>query len=82
MSANIGLGTALVHGDDSFADANVAAPISVTTTFRADDNEVELSEDTWDPSNPSSHVYSRYTQNVSTRVEKILGALHVCQSYN
>jgi cystathionine gamma-synthase len=29
-----------------------------------------------DASNPVHHVYSRYTQNVSTRVEKVLGALH------
>lgn len=28
--------------------------------------------------NPDRHVYSRYTQNVSTRVEKVLSKVTVC----
>ena len=31
----------------------------------------------WDEHNPSRHFYSRYTTNTGTRVEKILGELHV-----
>jgi len=34
-------------------------------------------DDGWDELNPNRHYYSRYTTNPGTRVEKILGKLHV-----
>ncbi|GJJ07204.1 hypothetical protein Clacol_001404 [Clathrus columnatus] len=72
---NIGLGTSLLHSDDEFAtDLHVAPAISVTSTYRAAEDEIELSE--WNPLNPQMHIYSRYTQSVTTRVEKIIGDLH------
>jgi len=72
--ANIGLGTSLVHVDDSFADHHVAPAIALTSTYKTAENESPLSD--WDPYNPTTPIYSRYTQNVSTRVEKVIGALH------
>ncbi|THV08655.1 cystathionine gamma-synthase [Dendrothele bispora CBS 962.96] len=67
----------LIHGDASVhgGDLSVAPPISVTTTFLADPVSTSLVGDS-DQSNPSRHVYSRYTQNISTRVEHILGKIN------
>ncbi|KAK7470754.1 hypothetical protein VKT23_002173 [Stygiomarasmius scandens] len=67
----------LIHGDASVhgEGASVAPPISVSTTFRADPTSDSLVGDT-DQSNPSRHVYSRYTQDISTRVEHILGKIN------
>ncbi|KIL00907.1 hypothetical protein PAXRUDRAFT_821101 [Paxillus rubicundulus Ve08.2h10] len=65
-------GTILLHGDHSVG-AEVAPSISVTSTFRAVPNG--------DPEglgamNPDKHVYSRYSQNVSSRVEEVLGKIN------
>ena len=57
-----------------FIEISISYPIA----YRAAEDEPSLSN--WDPQNPNSHVYSRYTQNVSTRVEKVIGALHVSSS--
>ena len=45
------------------------------SAYKASETETPWSE--WDPLSPHTPVYSRYTQNVSTRVEKVIGALHV-----
>ncbi|KDQ64871.1 hypothetical protein JAAARDRAFT_28520 [Jaapia argillacea MUCL 33604] len=72
-------GTDLVHGDDDYhSGAEVSPSISVTTTFRhpkptSDELENFNELDFW---NPSRHVYSRYTQGVSTRVEKVLSKIN------
>lgn len=50
----------------------------MTLAYRAEEDEPSLSN--WDPQNSTHFVYSRYTQNVSTRVEKVIGALHVSSS--
>ncbi|KAJ3855657.1 Cys/Met metabolism PLP-dependent enzyme-domain-containing protein [Lentinula lateritia] len=65
----------LLYGDSSVHGERieVAPSISVSTTFRADPNELPL--DAIDVQNPTRHVYSRYTQEVSTRVEHILGKI-------
>ncbi|KAF8592776.1 cystathionine gamma-synthase [Ramaria rubella] len=76
MDKDIGLATSLVHVDDLLADAHVAPAIAVTSTYRAAEIEAPLTLAEWDPQNPPAHVYSRYTQNVSTRVEKVIGTLH------
>ncbi|KAF5333063.1 hypothetical protein D9611_002167 [Ephemerocybe angulata] len=73
-------GTDLIHGDTSVVGASrreVAPSISVTTTFRAPKPEDQaIHADLLDLSNPTRHVYSRYTQDVSTRVEHILGKIN------
>ncbi|KAJ4466493.1 Cys/Met metabolism PLP-dependent enzyme-domain-containing protein [Lentinula aciculospora] len=65
----------LLHGDSSVHGERieVAPSISVSTTFRADPDELPL--DAIDVRNPTRHVYSRYTQDISTRVEHILGKI-------
>ncbi|KAE9410373.1 cystathionine gamma-synthase [Gymnopus androsaceus JB14] len=64
-------GVDLLHGDASVHGGYEVAPsIAVSTTFRRDPN---ISLDDIDVQNPVRHVYSRYTQDVSTRVEHILG---------
>merc|ERR1712093_93460 len=81
----------LIHADQlGSEDIPVGVPISVTTTFRharpagavTDEEEQgklhgENAEipDTFDPAQPDRHVYSRYTQPVLTRTEKVLSAL-------
>ncbi|KJA29961.1 hypothetical protein HYPSUDRAFT_32000 [Hypholoma sublateritium FD-334 SS-4] len=73
-------GTALIHGDSKFAGSEVAPSISVTTTFRhlnpleSKDGKVSLND--VDLRNPARHVYSRYTQQVSTRAEHILSRIN------
>ncbi|KAJ3004501.1 hypothetical protein NUW54_g4783 [Trametes sanguinea] len=71
-------GTMLVHADDELHGPEVAPSISVTTTFRAPnplDNPVPREKyDMW---NPDRHVYSRFTQNVSSRVERVLSKINV-----
>jgi len=74
MPHNIGIGTSLVHIDDPFANEHVAPPISITSTYKATEVETTLAD--WDPENPDIHIYSRYSQNVTIRVEKVIGALH------
>ena len=66
---------------------------STSTTFRhpepEDEREGELhpkadqgfsegDEPPFDPQNPDRHIYSRYSQPVLTRTEKVLSALLVC----
>ncbi|KAG1855491.1 cystathionine gamma-synthase [Suillus tomentosus] len=66
-------GTQLVHGDHG-PGSEVAPSISVTTTFRRavpyDDPERLGAMD------PERHVYSRYSQNVTSRVEQILSKVN------
>lgn len=73
-------GTDLIHGDAGVLATDrkeVSPSISVTTTFRAPKPEEKASEE-WDLDlqNPARHVYSRYTQDVSTRVEHILSKIN------
>ncbi|KZT71585.1 cystathionine gamma-synthase [Daedalea quercina L-15889] len=72
-------GTELVHGDDELVHGReVAASISVTTTFRAPlppDNKPSNLDDI-DLRNPERHIYSRYTQDVSTRAERVLSKIN------
>ncbi|KAH9843892.1 cystathionine gamma-synthase [Rhodofomes roseus] len=72
-------GTELVHGDDELVHGReVAASISVTTTFRAPlpPDNTPLNLDNMDLRNPERHVYSRYTQDVSTRAERVLSKIN------
>ncbi|OJA13577.1 hypothetical protein AZE42_09726 [Rhizopogon vesiculosus] len=57
-------GTQLVHGDHG-PGSEVAPSISVTTTFRAVPDGGAM-----------DHIYSRYSQNVSSRVEQILSKIN------
>ncbi|KAH9940579.1 cystathionine gamma-synthase [Amylocystis lapponica] len=72
-------GTDLIHSDDEFQGPghDVSPSISVTTTFRAtkpvDDTAPAHEADAFAP---SRHFYSRYTQNVSTRAEKVLSKIN------
>ncbi|KAI5123419.1 hypothetical protein M0805_006124 [Coniferiporia weirii] len=66
-------GIELIHGDTS-RSPEVAPSISVTTTFRAPKETINLSE--WDPTKPALNVYSRYSQDVSTRAEEILSKIN------
>ncbi|KAI0082589.1 cystathionine gamma-synthase [Panus rudis PR-1116 ss-1] len=75
---SVRLGTTLMHGDHEVPKGLEVSPsISVTTTFR---NPQPWSENNslqdLDPWNPERHVYSRYTQDVSTRAEKILSKVN------
>lgn len=47
--------------------------------YKALEDEMSLSE--WNPQNPQRHIYSRATQNVTSRVETVIGNLHVCEAY-
>jgi len=67
-------GTDLLRGDSKFAGDEVAPSISVTTTYKHPKDPKETVEEL-DQRDPSRHVYSRYTQNVSTRVEHILSTV-------
>ncbi|TFK55782.1 cystathionine gamma-synthase [Heliocybe sulcata] len=75
-------GTDLVHADDIIHrhGGDVAPAISVSTTFKApspEENAKKLTEwDVFDMMNPSRHLYSRYTQTVSTRAEKVLSHIN------
>ncbi|KAK1233937.1 hypothetical protein PQX77_002875, partial [Marasmius sp. AFHP31] len=68
----------LLHGDLDLKSirgrAEVAPSISVSSTFRADpDPDVPEFADMRDP---ERHVYSRYTQDSSTRAEHILSKIN------
>ncbi|EGO21041.1 hypothetical protein SERLADRAFT_475678 [Serpula lacrymans var. lacrymans S7.9] len=70
-------GTHLIHGDSGFSGTEVSPSISVTTTFRVPHpDEHAPGADGFDWQNPSRYMYSRYTQNVSTRVEHILNKIN------
>jgi len=62
-------GTDLLHADDKYRRSEVAPSISVSTTFR---NVPGVDRDYFDPTH---HEYSRCTQDVSTRAEKVLGKI-------
>lgn len=72
--SNVGLGTSLLHADDDLADLHVAPSIAVTSTYKTVENEIPISE--WNPLTTQTHVYSRFSQSVSSRVEKVIGDLH------
>ncbi|KXN83716.1 hypothetical protein AN958_00858 [Leucoagaricus sp. SymC.cos] len=71
-------GTDLIHGDSRVpyfkgAGGAVAPSISVSTTFRSaapDEGAIPYTE--VDLRNPERHVYSRYTQEASSRAEHVL----------
>jgi len=71
--------TILIHGDDAYRPSAAVAPeISVSTTFRhpePTEDHIPGAPADYDPSEPGRHIYSRYTQGVSTRVEKLLGQI-------
>ncbi|KAF8640123.1 hypothetical protein AX17_001359 [Amanita inopinata Kibby_2008] len=73
-------GTDLIHGDSANhqTGSEVAPPISVSTTFRSSKptEAGNLTSDDVDFRNPSQHVYSRYTQQISTRAEHILSRIN------
>ncbi|PIL37243.1 hypothetical protein GSI_00936 [Ganoderma sinense ZZ0214-1] len=68
-------GTQLIHTDDELHGPEVAPSISVSTTFRATD-PTKFPKEEFDQWNPKHHVYSRYTQNVSTRAERVLSKIN------
>ncbi|KAF9534817.1 Cys/Met metabolism PLP-dependent enzyme-domain-containing protein [Crepidotus variabilis] len=72
-------GTTLVHGDQGLTtDANVAPSISVSTTFRAAPtapNQSRTLQD-FDWRQPSHHVYSRWSQQITTRAEHVLSKIN------
>ncbi|KAH8918772.1 cystathionine gamma-synthase [Atractiella rhizophila] len=67
------LGTSLLHADDSHERAEVAPSISLSTTFRhipsADGEHVQF-----DPVDPKTHLYARYSTPILYRLEKVLSA--------
>jgi cystathionine beta-lyase/cystathionine gamma-synthase len=70
-------GTDLVHADGNFGGPEVGPSISVSSTFRRPQLNGSTSYDEeFDPTNPSRHEYSRYSQNVSTRAELVLGKIN------
>ncbi|KAI0692250.1 cystathionine gamma-synthase [Cerioporus squamosus] len=71
-------GTDLIHADDSLHGPEVAPSVSVSTTFRAP-NPLEVTvpaREEFNMWNPTRHVYSRYTQSVSTRAERVLSKIN------
>ncbi|EMD40651.1 hypothetical protein CERSUDRAFT_111233 [Gelatoporia subvermispora B] len=71
-------GTDLVHADDALHGPEVAPSVSVSTTFRApppwSPDAFKLDQlDAW---SAKRHIYSRYTQNVSSRAEKVLSKIN------
>ncbi|RPD67063.1 cystathionine gamma-synthase [Lentinus tigrinus ALCF2SS1-7] len=68
-------GTDLIHADDDLHGPEVAPSVSVSTTFRAP-NPLEVPKEEFDAWNPSRHIYSRYTQSVSTRAERVLSKIN------
>lgn len=70
------IGTDVIHSDDEFHGPEVVPSISVSTTFRQPKihDDMELTAATfW---TPTRHVYSRYTQPISTRVERVLSKVN------
>lgn len=70
-------GTDLVHADEHMAGQEVAPSVSVSTTFRyphPSTNPKPL--DQLDPRASTAHVYSRYTQNVTSRAEQVLSKIN------
>ncbi|KAF9653458.1 cystathionine gamma-synthase [Thelephora ganbajun] len=71
-SAGFLSGTDLLHADDKYCGSEVSPSISVTTTFRIAPGVILADQDCFDP---TYHGYSRYTQDVRTRVEKVLSKI-------
>ncbi|KAF8192491.1 Cys/Met metabolism PLP-dependent enzyme-domain-containing protein [Pholiota molesta] len=71
-------GTTLIHGDARFAGSEVAPSISVSTSafLHSEVFFQNSSIEDLDIRNPTRHVYSRYTQEVSTRAEHILSRIN------
>ncbi|KAK7049604.1 hypothetical protein VNI00_005635 [Paramarasmius palmivorus] len=68
----------LIHGDAHLnrdERPEVTPSISMATTFRAPSDPDALLTDV-DFRNPKRHVYSRYTQDISTRAEHILSKIN------
>ncbi|KAI0722875.1 cystathionine gamma-synthase [Earliella scabrosa] len=68
-------GTDLIHADDGLHGPEVAPSVSVSTTFRAP-NPAEVPKEEFDQWNPTRHIYSRYTQSVNTRAERVLSKIN------
>ncbi|TFY83826.1 hypothetical protein EWM64_g191 [Hericium alpestre] len=70
-------GIDLVHGDNEYHNAQVVPSISVTTSRQPEIPDVLAKDfnprDCW---SPKSHIYSRITQDVTTRVEKVLSKIN------
>jgi len=75
------LGTRLMHSDHEYVDAAIGPDISETTTFRRSSYTGEKPPGFQDKDhlNPPFHRYSRYTQPIFTRAEKVLGC--ICGGY-
>ncbi|KAI0267462.1 cystathionine gamma-synthase [Gloeopeniophorella convolvens] len=75
-----GLGTDLLHADDGFHGPEVSPSISVTTTFRQTPipgfKFEEILERPYTFRDTKTHVYSRITQGVSSRVERVLSKIN------
>ncbi|GAA5845812.1 hypothetical protein JCM9279_002384 [Rhodotorula babjevae] len=73
------LATRAIHQDSDLATAEVAASLSLSTTFRHPDPELDGVQpgydDEWDPSKPSRDVYSRETKPTTTRAEHVLSSI-------
>ncbi|BGP12900.1 hypothetical protein JCM10213v2_006425 [Rhodosporidiobolus nylandii] len=75
------LATRAIHADAAYAGDPVSPAISTSTTFRHPTLEQQAAappghyDVDWNPHNPSRHIYSRETQPVGTRVEKVLSDL-------
>ncbi|KAG8982013.1 hypothetical protein FRC05_000155 [Tulasnella sp. 425] len=72
-NADLGLGSLLLHADDTPNEQSIAPAISLSTTFRHQEG-FDLHTQ-WDPADPQHHVYSRYTTPISIRLEKVLGSV-------
>lgn len=75
MTPKPNLNTSLIHGDEAVENGGsleVVPPISVTTTFRAPEQDLLAGNDMW---NPNPHVYSRYSRNTTTRAEHVLSKI-------
>ncbi|GAA5911255.1 hypothetical protein JCM6882_004077 [Rhodosporidiobolus microsporus] len=81
IDLNAGLATLAIHADGDLSGPEVSPAISTTTTFRHPSLEQLAAAEpgtydtNWDPAHPSRHIYSRETQPVVTRVERILETL-------
>ncbi|KAG8902346.1 hypothetical protein FRB99_004560 [Tulasnella sp. 403] len=74
LEKSLGLGTTLIHADDTPGEMGIAPGISMTTTFRHVEG-IPLVDATENMQDPSRHVYSRYTTPNSVRLEKVLSTI-------
>ncbi|VVT56600.1 uncharacterized protein SAPINGB_P005171 [Magnusiomyces paraingens] len=85
LPENLSIASLQVHADDDLAvTSDVAAPLHVSTTFRYPSNPADLQTagdlfsalDAGELShNDIPHIYSRYTQPVSSRAEAVLSKI-------